>query len=65
MLKFIVNSGVGKLFYKTNDYKTLEVYKADIKNFDLGNIKVISFVDVDGKLITISPGMCIIEAEEI
>lgn len=65
MLKFTVNSGVGRLFYKTKDYKTLEVYKADIKNFDLGNIKTISFVDVDGKLITLCPSMCIIEAEEI
>lgn len=65
MLKFTVNSAVGKLFYKTNDYKTIGVYEADIKNFNLGNIKVISFVDVDGKLITIFPGMCIIEAEEI
>ena len=65
MLKFTVNSGVERLFYKTNDYKTLESYNADINNFNLGNIKVISFVDVDGKLITICPGMCIIEAEEI
>lgn len=65
MLKFTVNSGVGKLFYKTNDYKTLEVYKADIKNFNLGVIKTISFIDVSGKLITIFPGMCIIEAEEV
>lgn len=65
MLRFTVNSGVGKLFYNTKDYKTIEVYKADIKNFNLGNIKTISFVDVSGKLITICPSMCIIEAEEV
>ena len=44
---------------------TLIVLKAETMKINLGNIKVISFVDVDGKLITICPGMCIIEAEEI
>lgn len=65
MLRFTVNSGVGKLFYSTKDYKTLEVFKADIKNFNLGNIKAISFVDISGRFVTISPSMCIIEVEEV
>lgn len=63
MVKLLVVMHCGTKIYKTETFKDKDNFKCCVKNVNLGNTKLISFTDIYGTFVTVSPVNCVIECE--
>ena len=65
MVKLLVVMNCGTKTYKTETFKDKDNFKYCVGNVDLGDTKLISFTDIYGTFVTVSPTNCVIECEEV
>ena len=64
MVKLLVVMHCGTKIYITETFKDKDNFKCCVKNVNLGNTKLISFTDIYGTFVTVSPANCVIECED-
>lgn len=64
MVELLVVMNCGTSRYKTETFKDKNDFECAISNVQLGNEKLICFIDKQGRFVSVSPTNCVIECSE-
>lgn len=64
MVRLLVVMHRGTKIYKTKTLKNKNEFGYCVENVNLGNRKLISFIDIFGTFVVLAPTSCVIECED-
>lgn len=65
MVELLVVMNCGTSRYQTETFKDKKQFEENIRVVNMGYENLISFTDLSGKFVSISPANCVIECNEV